>query len=688
MKKMYSASLPLVAALVSLWGAAPLQADMHLTLKSDFPGGNVTVDSNEGSTVHISPDLRTSPAWFYWYFEAEASEPGQVTFVFNGAKVGVRGPAVSLDEGKTWAWMGTEHVVYAHKAAEAGAPAVPDSFTYNFTKAHEKVRFSVGFPYVQSNLDEFLKKNASNPNMAKSILATTTHGLPVELLQIGKPGPGIVSMAVSARSHCCEALASYILEGFLQEAMSDSPAGVEFRKKYVLFAVPMLDKDGVQAGDQGKNRAPHDHNRDYGVEPNLYPEIKAFEALAHAQHVQVGIDFHCPALRGDIHEVFHWLGLKIPYISNNIDELAAWMGEERPAQGNTPLNFLAKPSNPPKTDGIPFSWYFAYLDNSLLAVTLESPYAKLEDVDTARAYGGALLRALVRTEMITAAPDSTRKDGGHAAFEKFSKQLTLLATHKPEDAQAMAEAILKDPSASPVYRVQANLGMATVCQRQKKFAEAVTYANAAKAEPEATHLQKGSALIALVSIRLQNPDSAPADIEAALKDFEAYPYPSPLEEAAVYMPLSSYYETKGDYPKALLFAQKCLKNAISKDKAADLLRIADVFDLMGKKDEATATRKEVVAMLRPQLIPTPLGRGIFTGVAAGQLFDALAAIPTATLAEKVEAAKVVLTLKALPVGLKPRVEDWMKQNAPQDIPQSAPDATPETAAPKAPQAGA
>ena len=37
--------------------------------------------------------------------------------------------------------------------------------------------------------------------------------------------------------------------------------------------VPFTDYDGAQAGDQGKNRAPHDHNRDY-VE-FLYPETKA-----------------------------------------------------------------------------------------------------------------------------------------------------------------------------------------------------------------------------------------------------------------------------------------------------------------------------------------------------------------------------------------------------------------------------
>src|SRR5688572_26530170 len=85
----------------------PAGSRMKVDIRHDFPGGNILVESNEGSTVRISPDLRdTTKPWFYWYFEARASQPGKVVFSFNGGmKIGVRGPAVSLDEGKTWEWL-------------------------------------------------------------------------------------------------------------------------------------------------------------------------------------------------------------------------------------------------------------------------------------------------------------------------------------------------------------------------------------------------------------------------------------------------------------------------------------------------------------------------------------------------------------------------------------------------------
>jgi len=78
------------------------------TIHADFPGGNVTVLQNQGNTIRVAPDLRGDRPWFYWYFEATATKPGRVDFVFpakvigfkNGA-IGFPGPAISVDRGKT-----------------------------------------------------------------------------------------------------------------------------------------------------------------------------------------------------------------------------------------------------------------------------------------------------------------------------------------------------------------------------------------------------------------------------------------------------------------------------------------------------------------------------------------------------------------------------------------------------------
>ena len=124
-----------------------------VSINTSFPGGNAKVTAMSGNMVHLEPDLRGGRPWFYWYFEAKSTQPGKVTFVFpekvagfkNGA-IGFQGPAISNDQGNSWKWMGTDQVK-------------GDSFFYEFAKANESVRFAVTIPYVQSNLDEFLKKH-------------------------------------------------------------------------------------------------------------------------------------------------------------------------------------------------------------------------------------------------------------------------------------------------------------------------------------------------------------------------------------------------------------------------------------------------------------------------------------------------------------------------------------------------
>ena len=64
----------------------------------------------------------------------------------------------------------------------------------------------------------------------------------------------------------------------------------------------MVDKDGVEDGDQGKNRKPHDHNRDYEGK-SIYASVQAIrERLPawSAGKLRFAMDMHCPAVRGGL----------------------------------------------------------------------------------------------------------------------------------------------------------------------------------------------------------------------------------------------------------------------------------------------------------------------------------------------------------------------------------------------------
>lgn len=274
--------------------AAPAQP-AGVKIDCEFPGGNIIVDQIEGDSVRLRPDYRDGSPWFYWYFRATGAAGRTVEFAFEPGVVGVRGPAVSLDKGLTWKWL--------------GADSVKDGrFSYAFPAGADDVRFSLGMPYLQSNLDSFLSRYKGNPALRVGSLAQTPKGRNVVKLEAGAK-KARYAVAITCRHHCSEMMASYAVEGIIEGVLADDAAGRWLRENAEFLFVPFMDTDGAEDGDQGKGRKPHDHNRDY--DEGIYSEVAALkEALPKWADGRplVFIDLHDPALKGDIHETVAFLG--------------------------------------------------------------------------------------------------------------------------------------------------------------------------------------------------------------------------------------------------------------------------------------------------------------------------------------------------------------------------------------------
>jgi hypothetical protein len=80
--------------------------------------------------------------------------------------------------------------------------------------------------------------------------------------------------------------------------LDDDGDAAWLRQNVELVVAPLMDADGVDAGDQGKLRSPHDHWLDYG-EHSLYAETRALQARwrDRPQPVDVALDLHCPYIR-------------------------------------------------------------------------------------------------------------------------------------------------------------------------------------------------------------------------------------------------------------------------------------------------------------------------------------------------------------------------------------------------------
>jgi len=383
--------LPLVAL------AIRANAEEAFTVDASFPGGNVIVDRIDGDFVALHQDVRdTAGHWFWWHFRVRGAAGRTLTFYFTrGNVLGVRGPAVSTDGGKAWSWLGA-------KAVEG------NSFRYTFPKDAQETRFCFAMPYFEANLKAFLRRYAGSSHLRTRALCTTKKGRTTERLHAGKlDGEPDCRVLVTARHHACECMASYSIEGIIETVLGDTDAGKWLREHVEFLIVPFMDKDGVEDGDQGKNRKPRDHNRDYDGE-SVYPSVRAVRKLVpewSEGRLKVHFDLHCPHIRGAHNEVIYMVG--------NHDE-AVW--EQQQAFGKVIETVQKGPLVYRASDNLPFgqAWNTAKnygggksssrwgseLEGIRLATSFEIPYANARGrevtAESARAFGRDLAAALQR----------------------------------------------------------------------------------------------------------------------------------------------------------------------------------------------------------------------------------------------------------------------------------------------------
>ncbi len=335
---------------------------MTIKINSNFPGGNIIVMRNQGGEVLLRPDVWDSAYnWFRWYFEAETDRDEVVKFRFYPRSyadpklkfISPGGVSLSRDKGASWEFIEADQSL--------------DFFTYPMKKG-EALRFCVSQEYLQSDLERFLSRY---PQIKRSVLCHSRAGREVELLTLGEDAPGKIPLLITARHHASEMQANHLLDGMFTEM----PAIPEFLDKYTVYVVPFVDKDGVEQGEQGKQRIPHDHNRDYSDKP-IYPEVAAIMKLGADKRIQVSLDLHCPSLADD--RIFFLTSL-VPHI----DAAATVFSQNMETKFPQWLNFTVEKSL--RSGGfIPenslFTRHFARLDWARMALTMEISYFRANGV--------------------------------------------------------------------------------------------------------------------------------------------------------------------------------------------------------------------------------------------------------------------------------------------------------------------
>ncbi len=370
-----------------------------ISVDSSIPAGNIIFERIDGDAVYVHQDLRdTQGDWFYWAMRVRGAAGRTLTFRFTRSPaVGVRGAVVSSDRGKT----------FFFSRPEGGCG--DREFTYAFKDGEDETWFYECHPYMRADWDAFTAKHAGDPRLTSGELCRSRKGGSVPLARIKGSESQRRRMFVSARHHCEETMASWVVEGLAESFLADDALGTALRERFELYIVPFTDYDGVHAGDQGKNRAPHDHNRDYTE--FLYPETRAIAELMKSRggEWEVFLDIHCPWLRGDANEYAYTPWKETRLIPD--PELEKRFSETIEKTQSGVMRYKASDDIPFGTgwntgknyaDGLSaVRWAASNVPSLRIARTFEIPFANANGAtvtpETCREFGRDIARALIET---------------------------------------------------------------------------------------------------------------------------------------------------------------------------------------------------------------------------------------------------------------------------------------------------
>ena len=324
-----------------------------MKIHADFECGNIRLLREDGNVIYLQNEMRGTKkeAAYYWAFCVEGAGGRTLTFSLEKPWVGPWGAAVSHDL-INWHW--------------SGQPDDDGTFTYSFAENENKVYFAHDLLYTPTRLFSVMRELEIKPDT----LCRSLGGRDIPMFKVGNGKNHIV---LTSRHHACESSGTYVMEGMIREYLKAPLEDTD------LFVVPMMDYDGVCAGEHGKDREPHDHNRDY-IPDNIYPEVGCVMKYAEDNGVAFAIDFHSPSHRvGRSNRMF--IVRKMAHLVQRFDAISDLFEKY---SGGEAMEYSKAHDVPPNTgwnkDDTPtFSTFFNLRPECRLALTVESTHFGTED---------------------------------------------------------------------------------------------------------------------------------------------------------------------------------------------------------------------------------------------------------------------------------------------------------------------
>lgn len=259
----------------------------YALVDDNFSGGNVGAcefSSNSVVSVVITPEDAppiNQSAWYSFRLSPRQASEFEISLRFVDGHARYL-PKISED-GEHWATLGEDKYSISDDRS---------TLTIRLTERTDPLFVSAQELMVADDYERWMRKLAAHPELANKTLGRSIAGRPIQALVTQRRSEVVY---LFGRQHPPEITGGMAMQRFVETVFADTPLAREFRARFMLILVPLINPDGVEAGHWRHNLGGRDLNRDWG--PFTQPETQSIKRLideldADGISPKLMLDFH------------------------------------------------------------------------------------------------------------------------------------------------------------------------------------------------------------------------------------------------------------------------------------------------------------------------------------------------------------------------------------------------------------
>jgi hypothetical protein len=266
---------------------APFCENEHFRIEANFAGGDLDkckFKSLNSVELTFRPEDRKVDDAFTWFaFRVTANEARDMNITLRFPNAYARyWPKLSKD-GENWLRASQEDVALLHKGKHLQLRARVDESGL-WVSAQELL--------TSDYYDDWFAELRANDEIKTGVIGKSVQDRPIHLAKTATKPEAVIFLG---RQHPAEVPGALAMREFVGVVLGDSELARQFRKRFTLIIIPLINPDGVANGHSRHNAGRIDLNRDWG--PFSQPETRSVaNALAGLEELDIKLrlmlDFH------------------------------------------------------------------------------------------------------------------------------------------------------------------------------------------------------------------------------------------------------------------------------------------------------------------------------------------------------------------------------------------------------------